>query len=78
MADEVGGHDLVLRILEGTFRGRFAGSFDLFVVRGFLGAHDQVDDGHIQGGQTECEATTYEIQDKSKRRKETVKEGDRT
>jgi hypothetical protein len=70
VADEIGGHDLVLRVLDDalvrTFSGSFDSGFDLFVGRGFLDAHDKVDDGYTQGGHTECEATTYEIQDKRK------------
>ena len=70
MADEIGGYDLVLRVLDdalvGTFSGSFDGGFDLFVGRGFLDAHDKVDDGYIQGGHTECEAAISGSEGKSK------------
>ena len=49
VADEVGGHDLVLRVFDdalvSTLSGSFDRGFDLIVGRGFFNAHDKVDDG---------------------------------
>ena len=48
MADEIGRHDLVLKVLDDalvrTFSSSFDGGLDLFVARGFLDAQ-KVDDG---------------------------------
>ena len=45
VADEIGGDDLVLRVLDNafarTFSGSFHGGFDLFEGRGFLDADDK-------------------------------------
>ena len=49
VANEIGGEDLVLRALDdalvSNFSSSFDGGLDLFVARGFLDAHDKVDDG---------------------------------
>ena len=71
LADEIGGHDLVLRVLDdaliGTYSGSFDGGFDLFVGRGFLDAHNKVDD---RCGHTECEVAISGSKGKSKETKD--------
>ena len=70
MANEISGEDLVLRVLDDAlvrnFSNSFDGGLDVFVARGFLDAHDKVDDGYIQGGHTECEAAISGSKGKSK------------
>ena len=74
VADEIGRHDLVLRVLDdallGTFSGSRDGGFDLFVARGFLDAHNKVDDGYVQCGHTECEVAILGSKGKNKQTKD--------
>ena len=74
MANEIGGHDLVLRVLDdalvGTYSGTFDSGFHLFVGRGFLDVHNKVDDGYVQCGYTECEVAILGSKGKSKQTKD--------
>ena len=74
MTDEIGGHDLVLRVLDdalvGTYSGSFDGGFHLFVGRGFLDVHNKVDDGYVQYGHTECEVAISGSKSKDKQTKD--------
>ena len=73
MADEIGGHDLVLRALDDALVGTFSsfdGDFDLFVGRGFLDAHSKVDDRYVQRGHKKCEVAILGRKGKSKQTKD--------
>lgn len=62
VAGEIGGDDGVFGVAEDTLEltlgGLLDGSLDLFVGRGLLDADDEIDDGDIDGGDTERETTT--------------------
>jgi len=57
MADEVGGDDLILTVLEDTLvftlSSLLDGGLDLVVTGSLLGADNEIDDGDIESGDTE-------------------------
>lgn len=57
VADEVGGDEVLLAVLEDalvfTFRSLLDDSLDLIVGGSFLGADNEIDDGDIESGDTE-------------------------
>ena len=59
MADEIGRDDILIGVLEDAlvlvFRSSLDDSLDLIVGSLLLEAHDEIDDGDIDGGNTECQ-----------------------
>jgi len=71
MADEVGGNDLLLAVLEDalviTLSGLLDGSLDLVISGSLLGADNKIDDGDIERGDTEGESAVDNRLDKKVR-----------
>ena len=69
MANEVGGDDLLLSVLENSLEGTLSssldGGLDLIVRGGLVEAGDEVNNGDIKGGDTEGETAVMEIRGKS-------------
>ena len=61
MADEVGGHDRILRVFENAFErsicGLLDGDLDLLVARFFFQAHNEINNGDIESRDTEGKPT---------------------
>ncbi len=67
VTDEVGGHNTVLGVpkdtLEGSLGGFLDGSLDVVVRRSLLSAANEIDDGDIEGRDTEGQTTAKGVRE---------------
>ena len=66
VTNKVGGHDLILGITENALHGSLGcsldGSLDLSIGSGLLETDDEIDDGDVVGGDTECHSGKLAVQ----------------